>query len=438
MPPASRPGTILTVFCCAPVCHNVGGDVPKARAMRKYWPVAVFPILLLIWWGFSRRDSEVTLHFSSARRGTIVSTVSTNGKVEPSEWAAARAETSGVVRSVAVQRGQQVEAGQKLVVLDSESARSELAAALAKEGEASAAAATLGKGGKAQTVANLTDSIASAQAALEVAQRHYQSVQRLAEKQAATKAQLQDAKDSVDRAQLQLTALRDQKETLVTPSDRSVALAQLRDAEAAVSLARHKLDIAAVTAPISGTLYQFDLKVGDYLKLGDLAGYVGKLDQVKVIVYVDEPDLGRIALDMPVEITWDARPGQKWQGRVNKLPTEVIALGTRSVGEVTTVVDNPNHELLPGVSVNALIMSKSVKDAVSIPRSALRTLHGATGVYKLEDKSIVWTPIETGISDVNNVQAVSGLAIGDEVADRVVEPSDAEMRNGMRVKALLD
>jgi HlyD family secretion protein len=116
----------------------------------------------------------------------------------------------------------------------------------------------------------------------------------------------------------------------------------------------------------------------------------------------------------------------------------VIALGTRTVGEVATVVDNPNHELLPGVSVTALIVSKIVKDAVSIPRSALRTLHGATGVFKLRNGSIAWTPIEPGISDVNNVQVVSGLAVGDEVADRVVEPSDAEMRNGMRVKALID
>ncbi len=421
----------------AAVCHNVGGDLPYARAMKKYWLFVAFPTLLLLWWGFSRRDSPVTLHFSTAHRSTIVSTVSTNGKVEPVEWAAARAETSGVVRSVAVQRGQQVAAGQTLVVLDSESARSELAAALAKEGEARAATATLSQGGKAQALANLNDSIASAQAALEVAQRHYQSLQRLAEKQAATNWQVQDAKDAVDRAELQLTALKDQKQTLVTPSDRSVAGAQLRDAQAAVALARHKLDLATVTAPISGTLYQFDLKVGAYLQPGDLAGLVGKLEQVKVTVYVDEPDLGRIALDMPVEITWDARPGQKWQGRVNKLPTEVIALGTRTVGEVTTVVDNPNRELLPGVSVNALIISKVVKDAVSIPRSALRTLHGATGVFKLQDKSIVWTPIQTGISDVNSVQVV-GVALGDKVADRVVDPSDAEMRTGMRVKALTD
>jgi HlyD family secretion protein len=420
------------------VCHNVFGDVPRPRAMKKYWPLVALPTLLLLWWGFSRGESQVTLHFSAARRSKIVSTVSTNGKVEPAEWAAARAETSGVVRSVAVQRGQQVAAGQPLVVLDTASASAELAAALAKEGEARAETATLGRGGKAQTVANLNDSIASGQAALDVAQRHYQSLRRMAEKQAATRQQLEDAKDSVDRDQLLITALKNQKETLVTASDRSVAGAKLSDAEAAVALARHKLALARVRSPIAGTLYQFDLKIGAYLQPGDLAGYVGKLDRVKVTVYVDEPDLGRVALDMPVDITWDARPGRVWRGRVNKLPTEVIALGTRTVGEVTTVVENPNRELLPGVSVIVLIVSKVVQDAVSIPRSALRTQHGATGVFKLNGKSIAWTPINAGISDVNEVQVVSGLAAGDEVADRVVEPTDAEIRDGMRVKALFN
>ncbi len=200
-------------------------------------------------------------------------------------------------------------------VLDVSSAHSELEAALAKEHEAEAEASVVGQGGKAQTLADLNDSIASAQAAVTVAQRNYDATQRLADKQAATKLQLQDAKDAVDRASLHLTALKDQKETLVTATDRTVAEAKVHDAESAVTLARHKLHLGVISAPIAGTLYQFDLKMGSYLQPGDLAGYVGKLDQVKVIVYVDEPDLGRIALDMPVNISWDARPGQKWTGQ---------------------------------------------------------------------------------------------------------------------------
>ncbi|HMJ63085.1 MAG TPA: efflux RND transporter periplasmic adaptor subunit, partial [Bryobacteraceae bacterium] len=387
--------------------------------MKRYWWVLILPLLLLVWWGLDRRDATVTIHFSTVRQALIESTVSTNGRIEPVEWAAARAETSGVVRKVAVERGQQVIAGQTLVALDTSAAQSAVAAALATEQQARAESAALAQGGKASTLADLNNSIASAQSAVKIAQRAYESMQRLGAQQAATKLQVQSAKDELEKAKLHLVALEDQKKTLVTSSDRSVAEAKLQDAAAALALARHRLTLSNVQTPISGTLYQFDLKMGAYLQPGEQGALVGNLDRVKVTVYVDEPDLGRVSKDIPVGITWDARPGKRWWGRVTKLPSEVIALGTRTVGEISTVVDNPDHDLLPGVSVNVLIISKVVKDAVSIPKAALRTIRGVNGVYRLNGDVLAWKPITTGVSDVNNVQVVSGLANGDKVADRV-------------------
>ncbi len=403
--------------------------------MKRYWLLLLLPVLLFVWWGLGRSESAAVIHFSSLARTSIESTVSTNGKVEPAEWAAARAETAGVVRRLAVQRGQQVAAGQTLVELDTTAARSDLLGALAKEQEAQAESATLGQGGKSSTIASLDDSIASAREAIGVAQRHYEALQRLAAQQAATKLQVQDAKDALERAKLQLKSSENQKRTLVTSTDKTVAEAKLHDAQSAVALARHRLVLGTVAAPVAGTLYQFDLKLGAYLQLGDLVGLIGNLDQVKVTVYVDEPDLGRVGLNMPVTITWDARPGQKWHGHVNKLPTEVIALGTRTVGEVTTVVDNPGHDLLPGVTVNALIVSKVVNGALAMPKAALRSFRGTTGAFKLTGNTVTWAPITTGISDVNNVQVTSGLTANDKVADRVVQPTDAELKSGMRVTA---
>ena len=327
----------------------------------------LIPVLLLLWWGLDSRESTAEIHFAAVRRLAIESTVSTNGKVEPVEWAAARAETSGVVRTVEVQRGQRVEAGQILVRLDTTSAESDLAAALAREQEARAEVATLGQGGKAATLAHLKDAIRTAQTSLEVAQRDYEAFQRLAEHQAATKLQVQEAKDALDRAKLQLASLQHQLTAQVTATDRVVAEAKLRDAQAAVALAQRRVALADVRSPIAGTVYQFDLKVGAYMQPGNLVALIGKLDRVKVIVYVDEPDLGRVDVGMPVRITWDARPGREWWGRVDRLPTEVVAQGTRTVGEVTTIVENPNHDLLPGVTVNARVVSAVVKDAPAIP-----------------------------------------------------------------------
>jgi RND family efflux transporter MFP subunit len=221
----------------------------------------------------------------------------------------------------------------------------------------------------------------------------------------------------------------------VTASDRVVAEAKLRDAQAALALAQHRVALADIKSPIAGTVYQFDLKVGAYMQPGNLIALIGKLDRVKVIVYVDEPDLGRVGVGMPVRITWDARPGQEWWGRVDRLPTEVVAQGTRTVGEVNTIVENPNHDLLPGVTVNVTVVSAVVKDALGIPKAALRTVRGVSGVYLLSGKVVTWRPVKTGVSDVNNVQIVSGLRLGDRIAE---QNGDIEIRNGTRVNPVLD
>jgi HlyD family secretion protein len=402
--------------------------------MKKSWLLVLLPIALLAWWGLSRRDSAAVIHFSQVSKTTIESIISTNGKVEPAEWAAARAVSAGVVTAINVQRGDAVKAGQPLVGIDTRLAQAELAGALARKQEAQVEANTVNEGGKAAAIASLEDSLRSARAALDVAQRNYDSLQRLLPKQAATKIQVDEARDALERAKLNVASIENQRKTLVTASDKSAAQARVGDAQAAVDLASERLQYGVVRAPISGTLYQFDLKHGAYLQAGDLVGLVGTLDRVKVTVYVDEPDLGRVALGMPVTITWDARPGKHWDGHVDRLPTQVTALGTRTVGEVSTVVNNPNHDLLPGVTVNARIVSRVVKDAISVPKGALRSMHGETGVYKLVGEHIQWIAVKAGASDISNVEILSGLHDSDRVADRVVEPSDSELKDGMRVK----
>src|SRR5690349_5973577 len=144
--------------------------------MRKYWLLLILPVLLLLWWGLDHGESAPEIHFAPVRPVTIESTVPTNGKVEPADWAAARAETAGMVRTVNVQRGQTVHAGEVLITLDVTAAQSELAAALAAEQQARAENATVGQGGKAATLADLNDKIKSAQTAVDVAERNYASL----------------------------------------------------------------------------------------------------------------------------------------------------------------------------------------------------------------------------------------------------------------------
>lgn len=403
--------------------------------MKKLALLLALPLLLLLWWVAANRDAPPTVRFTRVARQTIRSTIPTNGKVEPVNWAAAHSAISGLVASVSVEGGQNVEAGQALITLDSGGARAALESAQSRVAAAKAQLEEEHSGGRAADLAEIDNNLSVARVQTASAERNLDSLKRLAAQNAATKLEVQTAQDTLAKAQIQVTQLEARKQTLVTQSDRQVSEAKLRDAEAAVELAQHSLSETVIRAPISGTLYQFDLKRGAYVQPGDLVAAIGRLDQVRVRVYVDEPELGRVSLGVPVSIRWDAKPDKQWWGKVDRLPTQIVALGSRQVGEVLCLIGNPGRELLPGVNINAEIISQVVENAVSIPKQALHYESRGKGVYKLTGGDHVdWQPVTLGATDVNRAEVLTGVKLGDEVA----LPGDSEIKDGMRVKAILE
>ena len=98
------------------------------------------------------------------------------------------------------------------------------------------------------------------------------------------------------------------------------------------------------------------MRVGDFVKLGDVLAEMADLRHVRVRAFVDEPDLGSLEPNQEVQVTWDAKPGRTWTGKIEQVPKQVVARGTRSVGEVLCSVDNNKLELLPNVNVEVRIL----------------------------------------------------------------------------------
>ena len=224
-------------------------------------------------------------------------------------------------------------------------------------------------------------------------------------------------------------SLEQRRKALAASGNRAAAQAQLDDAEAAARVADLEIRQSVVRAPIAGTVYQFDLKPGAYLNTGDPVAYIGRLDRVRVNVYVDEPDLGRAKKGMPVSITWLALPGSHWQGEVDRTPTQIVALGTRQVGEVVCVIQNPGRDLLPGANVDVEILTAEIPNALAIPKESVHTERGKTGVYLLAGDHVEWKPVTLGVANTTRTQ-VEGLNLDDAVALY----SDKPLRDGMPVK----
>ena len=371
--------------------------------------------------------------FAKATVETLVSNLHTNGKAEPLEWAALRSEQSGRVETVLVHEGDIVPKGALLAQMASSQAEGELAAAQARMEQAKAQLEAVARGGKSAELAEIDSNLDRARFDYESARKEHESLGRLVAKGAAAPFEADRARERLEQRKLEIQALERKRKALVTAADRSVAEAQVREAETAAELARRRIERNRLLAPMAGTLYTLAVRPGSYLNPGDMVASVGHLDRMRVRVFVDEPELGRVALGQTVTITWDASAVKKnWSGTVERLAASVEPVGMRQVGEVLCTIENPDRDLVPGANVNVEIRSSVVPDALTIPKEALRREANETGVWALDGETIAWRQVRVGISSVTRTQVVSGLKAGEPVA----LPTEKPLRAGVRIRAI--
>ena len=383
------------------------------------------------WWWYAQATALPVVSAARVVRQRIESVLSTNGKAEPVEWAMARAEREGLVADLSVKAGQSVQKGAVLLALDAREARAELASAEARIEQVRAELAGLEQGGRGVELAEIESGLRRAREDAEEAQREIVALRKLVAATAVPRQEVIPYEQKLKAAQMQFESLNERRGRLVDRSSVAVVQARLKDAQAGAEQARRKIELATVRAPMSGVAYEVQARRGAWLSAGSDVAAIGQISKLKVVVYVDEPELGRVKVGMPVRITWDAHPDQEWKGTVNQLPTRVVALNTRQVGEVICIIENQDLVLLPGTNVNAFIQAREVEGALTIPKEAVRREGNQVGVYVLDGETLRWRPVRLGVSSVTRVEVVEGLS----EASRVVLPSDLVVSHGMRVRA---
>jgi HlyD family secretion protein len=397
--------------------------------LKKWLVLLLVIVAAVVGWGVLRKNAPPKVTVVKVKRQELVSTLPTNGKVEPIEWEPVRAETSGVVTKVAVQEGQAVAKGALLAEMRDPSLQADIDAAQAKVDEARANLASLEAGGTPAEVAGIENNLARARFDLQKEQKELASLQRLQQKQAATALEVQAESDKVHQIELEIAGYEKRRSSLVARPDVDAAKARLQDAGTVLDLARERAAQRVVRAPMAGEVYGLAIRQGAYLNTGDLVANIGRLERLRVRVYVDEPLLGRVAEGQPVTIRWEALPGQQWQGKVTRKPTSIESLGSRQVGEVICIIENPGRDLIPGTNVDAEIRTAVVPDALVIPKETLH--HDAAGDYVLlrQGDSVQRRAVKTGNSTVTLLQVTEGLSEGDQVA----MPGDVPLKPGDRI-----
>ncbi len=398
----------------------------------------------LVW--LSGRKPAAKISAVTPRRENLISSISSNGKVEPIAPYVMRAQLDTFVEKIRVVEGQAVKKGQVLLELNVKGATAQLDEVRAKLLKAKNDLQAAMRGGKADEAARVVGDLAKAEAERDRLQRSHEVLTRLVAGQAATKEDLAANDLALARAQAEVTraaAAKQEFDRQVKLDTDRIAL-QEQQALSEMAALEDKVANGRITAPSDGTLYALGrdsasapLKAGDYVKVGDLLAEMADLHKVRVRVFIDEPELGALERDQPVKITWDALPNRSWVGKTEVIPKQVVAHGTRSVGELLCAVNNDKLELLPNINVNVRINSKVRLGVLSVPRGAVEAEAGRRFVFVVKDNQLgvgksklEKREVHVGIADATNYEILSGLQEGEMVA----LPGEVDLRDGMRVQ----
>ena len=400
---------------------TMASQAQEQQALKKrpslLFPIGVVLLVVALIGGLSslrRRPMPVT--FTKVQRQALTSNISTNGKIEPISGFEAHAPAPASVKKVFVKEGERVKAGELLLELDDADARAQAARAMAQLRAAQAELNAIKSGGTHEEVLTNRSELTRAQAELQAAQRNLDAMRKLQQTGAASPAEVHEAESRLNAAQNSVNLLQQKTTNRFATTDQERAQAQVNEAQAAYAAAQDLLNKTNIRSTVNGEVYALPAKAGAYVQAGDLLVQVADLKRVLVRAFVDEPDIGRLNKGQAVTITWDALPGRNWTGSVSQVPSSVTVHGARTVGEVTSVVDNGDGKLLPNTNVSVNITTARHDNVLTLPREAVHQEDGRRYVFQVVDDKLKRKDIETSISNLTSIEVTKGVQEGDIVA----------------------
>jgi HlyD family secretion protein len=144
--------------------------------------------------------------------------------------------------------------------------------------------------------------------------------------------------------------------------DIAIARANLAEAQADLGLSRIDLSYTTLRAPTAGVITVRQAELGEVVEPGSPVVTLADLDHIWLRAYIAETDLGRIHWGQEAIVTTDSYPGKQYHGRISFISpdAEFTPKSVQTYQERVTLVyrikidiDNPNHELKPGMPADA-------------------------------------------------------------------------------------
>lgn len=162
-----------------------------------------------------------------------------------------------------------------------------------------------------------------------------------------------------------------------------------------------------------------DIKVGSTVYQGATLVTIPDLSSMQVLIQVHEADIDKVALDLPVVVTVDSRPGESFQGKITEIATVANSANwtdeSNKSFKVEVTLEGITGTLRPGVTAKAEIQIETLPGVLQVPLHAIVPENGKNLAFVLRDDGFEQREVEIGKHDSHRVEIRAGLAEGDEV-----------------------
>lgn len=357
----------------------------KPRLRRLLLAVLLTATIATGWMMYERNSAaqktettEPKIETAEAMEGTVTVSVESPAIAEPYRLRTLRAPSGASLQFVA-QSGNYVRAGEPLVVFDPQPAERQvsLAEIALQEAEISHERAL--------------DSVAKAEKLLT-------ERESLLVSGAVSRDQVESARDQLSGARFAL---------------RTAELA-IDKAHLALRTAIYERDATVMRAPFDGTVLSVSANEGDWVGQNSTLLTFGDLTQLRFRAEVDEYDIGRIEVGMPVSIRSDTLQGNPLRATLESISPEAEVIQNISVFRVTATADNSEGRFKPGMSADLVVLIARDSGLV-IPARAVSSVRSRNYVDVVEGDEVETRRIEVGANDGSSVVVLDGLAEGELV-----------------------
>jgi HlyD family secretion protein len=300
------------------------------------------------------------------RRTQETNTLRLSGNIEAHE-SVVGFKVQGRIIELPVQEGQWVDAGTLVARLDGDDYRRQVEldeAALRVQ----RAQLVLGLAGtRRQELEATQQSLNDAKADLAQKNLDYDRAETLFREQVGSQQERDQADTNLKRAQAtyrRAQEMYDEAREGTRREQLAVDRASVLQAEKKLWASKLNVEYTVLRAPVSGVVVVRDAELGEVVAPNTPVVTIADLDHVWLRAYVNETDLGRVRWGQEVTVRTDTFPGKSYHGHISFISdqAEFTPKSVQTFKERVTLVyrikidvENPNHELKPGMPADATI-----------------------------------------------------------------------------------